>query len=99
MTARPALVKDRVGSRRPIAGPVTEEEVLAAVIELCGNYHAPSTSLITWRLVGGGTVTSAFQSAVRDALQQLRARGQLSCVVHRGTHRWSATRDRPQPPT
>jgi hypothetical protein len=85
--------------RRPTARPVSEADVLAAVIELSGDYHAPSTSLITWRLASDSTITSAFQSAVRDALQHLRARGQLSCVAHRGTHRWSATRDSRQPPT
>lgn len=88
----------RAGIRRrsqPVR-PVTRE-VLAAVIELSERYYAPSTSLITWRLARGGTVTAAFQSAVRDALQRLRADGQLSCVTHRGTQRWSATGDTERP--
>jgi hypothetical protein len=75
--------------RRPAPRTVSEQEVLAAVVELSRRYHAPSTSLITWRLARHGTVTSAFQSVVRDTLQHLRASGQLSCVTHRGTHRWS----------
>lgn len=74
------------------ARAVGDEDVLIAVIELSERYRAPSTSLITWRLARGGTVTGAFQSAVRDALQRLRARGQLSCITHRGTQRWSAPR-------
>jgi hypothetical protein len=69
---------------------VADEEVLAAVIELSNDCRGPSTSLITWQLAGGLTVTSAFQSGVRDALQRLRAGGELSCVIHRGTHRWGA---------
>lgn len=67
-----------------------DEEVLAAVVELTQRYHAPSTTLITWQLAGGGSVTGAFQSAVRDALQRLHAGGRLSCVVHRGTSHWTA---------
>lgn len=78
---------------RQQASAVGDEAVLAAVIELSEHYRAPSTSLITWRLARGGTVTGAFQSAVRDALQHLRARGQLSCITHRGTQRWSATHE------
>jgi hypothetical protein len=83
--------------RRPAPRTVSEQEVLAAVVELSRRYHAPSTSLITWQLARHGTVTSAFQSAVRDTLQHLRASGQLSCVMHRGTHRWSASSDRHRP--
>jgi hypothetical protein len=82
--------------RHPVRA-ASDAEVLAAVIELSGSYRAPSTSLITWRLARGATITGAFQSAVRDALQHLRARGQLSCVVHRGTQRWSATRESDPP--
>jgi hypothetical protein len=93
--AQPSAANPR---RRRIARPVSEADVLAAVIELSSDYHAPSTSLIIWRLAGDGTVTSAFQSAVRDALERLRVHGRLSCVVHRGTHHWSATRDSRQPP-
>jgi hypothetical protein len=81
---------------RPAPRTVSEHEVLTAVVDLSRRYHAPSTSLITWQLARDGTVTSAFQSAVRDRLQHLRASGQLSCVTHRGTHRWSATIDRHQ---
>lgn len=81
--------------RRP-ARPVADDEVLVAVIELAEHYYGPSTSLITWRLAHGATVTGAFQRAVRDALQRLRARGQLSCVTHRGTQRWSPTRESEQ---
>jgi hypothetical protein len=68
---------------------VTSDEVMAAVLDLCGRYHAPSTSLITARLAPGGRVTGALQSSVREALEQLYAGGRLLCVVHRGTHRWS----------
>jgi hypothetical protein len=75
--------------RRPTPRTISEPEVLAAVVELSRRYHAPSTSLITWRLARDGTVTSAFQSAVRDTLQHLRSSGELSCVTYRGTHRWS----------
>jgi hypothetical protein len=77
--------------RRPSASP-TDEEVLAAVIELGSRFRAPSTSLISWRLAPNGTVTSSVQTAVRSALQRLHARGEVSCVSHRGTHHWSATR-------
>jgi hypothetical protein len=76
--------------RRPAA--LTDEEVLTAVIELGSRYRAPSTSLISSRLAPNGTVTSALQTGVRSALQRLHARGEVSCVSHRGTHHWSATR-------
>jgi hypothetical protein len=72
----------------------SDEDVLAAVIELSARYRAPSTSLITWWLVRDSRVTGAFQSTVRSALQRLRAQGHVSCVMHRGTQRWSATRRR-----
>jgi hypothetical protein len=78
--------------------PVADEDVLAAVIELSNHYHGPSASLITWRLAGDGRVTSAFQSAVRASLQRLHARGELSCVMHRGTHRWGAVPDSERSP-
>jgi hypothetical protein len=73
--------------------PVADDEVLAAVVELSDRRHGPSTSLITRRLAGDRTVTSGFQSAVRNSLQRLRARGELSCVMHLGTHRWGAVRE------
>jgi hypothetical protein len=81
--SRPAVI--RGGAPRP----VSPEDVLAAVVELCGRYHAPSTSLITARLAPEGRVTGVFQSAVKEALEQLYAGGRLLCVVHRGTDRWS----------
>lgn len=84
--------------RHPAARPVSQEEVLAAVVQLSTRYHAPSTSLIIWRLARGATVTATFQSGIRDALQHLRASGRLSCVIHRGTHRWSATPEIDQRP-
>jgi hypothetical protein len=49
---------------------LADEDVLAAVIELSDRFHGPSASLITWRLAGDRTVTSGFQSAVRDSLQR-----------------------------
>ena len=68
---------------------VSDVEVKAAVIELCGAYRAPSTSLIISELAGGdGAVTGAFQSAVRQSLERLRSQGELACVLHRGIHRW-----------
>jgi hypothetical protein len=76
---------------------LADEEVLAAVVELSNHYHGPSTSLITWQLAGGDVATSAFQTSVRNALQRLRAGGQLSCVMHRGTHRWGAAPDGERP--
>lgn len=77
----------------PPAAPdaLTDEQVLAAVIELGSRYRAPSTSLISSRLAPNGTVTSALQSGVRAALQRLHAGGRVSCVSHRGTHHWSAS--------
>jgi hypothetical protein len=81
-----------VGARRS-ARPVTDAEVQAALAALCDLYHAPSTSLITWQLAGDARVTARFQSAVRNSLQQLHARGRISCVVHRGTYRWSTLAD------
>jgi hypothetical protein len=81
----------QAGNPRHTTPSVSQEEVLAAVVELVARYHSPSTSLITSRLARGGTVTASFQAGVRDALQQLRASGQLSCVTHRGIERWSVT--------
>jgi hypothetical protein len=78
-----------VTRQRAPARPVSPDDVLAAVVELARRYHAPSTSLIVWRLAPRGTASSAFQSAVREALEHLYARGRLLRVVHRGTHRWS----------
>jgi hypothetical protein len=81
-----------VGRHAGPAGPtraVSPDDVMAAVLDLAGRYHAPSTSLIVWRLAPRGTVSSGFQSAVRDALEHLYAGGRLLRVVHRGTHRWS----------
>lgn len=83
--------------RRP-ARAVSDEEVLTAVIELSSRYHAPSTSLIAWRLARGGMVTAAFQGAVRGALQRLRVGEQLSCITHRGTQHWSPIGDDEPPP-
>lgn len=68
---------------------VTDEDVLAAVIDLWRSYRAPSTSLIIGRLAGGRSVGGAFQSAVRDSLERLHAHGDLSRVTHRGTSRWT----------
>jgi hypothetical protein len=87
----PAGLRDR-GVRSPRARlAVTDEEVLAAVVELSRRYRAPSTSLVTWQLgLRGGTAGGAFQSTVRDALHRLQASGRLACVEHRGTHHWTA---------
>jgi hypothetical protein len=76
-------------SWRHAAQIVDDEQVLAAVLELSAAYRAPSTSLVTWRLADGASVTARFQSAVRDSLHRLQTKGELSCIVHRGTHRWS----------
>jgi hypothetical protein len=78
--------------QRRESASLTDEEVLAAVIELGSRFRAPSTSLISWRLAPNGTVTRTLQTAVRSSLQRLHARGDVSCVSHRGTHHWSATR-------
>jgi hypothetical protein len=73
------------GTRHPGPAPaVTVDDVLAAVVDLARRYHAPSTSLIVWRLASG-----AFQSSVREALEDLYAGGRLLRAVHRGTHRWT----------
>jgi hypothetical protein len=89
-----------VGTYVPVFGGggagavVADDEVLAAVVELSHRYRAPSTSLVMWQLsVRAGTVSSAFQSAVRDALHRLQASGRVACVTHRGTHHWTALRD------
>jgi hypothetical protein len=79
-------------AQRRRSSTLTDAEVLAAVVELGSRYRAPSTSLISSRLAPNGTVTSALQTGVRSALQRLHARGEVSCVAHRGTHHWSATR-------
>lgn len=76
---------------------ITDERVLAAVVKLAGRFRAPSTSLITWQLADSATVSPGFQSAVRAALERLRAGGQLSCVTHRGTCRWSPAGERERP--
>lgn len=68
---------------------VSSDEVLAAVIELSARYHAPGTSLITRHLASDRPVSGALQTAVHDVLRHLEADGRVSCVVHRGTHRWS----------
>lgn len=75
------------------ANHVTDEQVLAAVIELWRSYRAPSTSLIISQLACGRTVGGGFQSAVRGSLERLLARGDLSCVIHRGTSRWTPRPD------
>jgi hypothetical protein len=68
---------------------VSPDDVMATVLDLADPYHPPSTSLIVWRLAPGGSASSAFESAVREALEHLCASGRLLRVVHRGTHRWS----------
>jgi hypothetical protein len=90
---RPAQTWAASARGRRTARSVSEQEVLDVVVELSEQFRAPSTSVITWRLAGGGAVNSAFQSAIRDALEHLHARGELTSVTHRGTHRWSVTRD------
>jgi hypothetical protein len=75
-----------------LPGAVSPDDVMAAVIDLAGRYYAPSTSLIIWRLAPSGTCSSAFQAAVREALEHLYAAGRLLRVVHRGTHRWTPAR-------
>lgn len=75
--------------RRMRSGPVTDEAVLEQTRRLTDAYRSPSTALVVAALVGDdGVATASLQSAVRDALERLRVRGELVCVSHRGQHRW-----------
>jgi hypothetical protein len=94
---RPAREPMAAARHRRAARSPSHDDVFAAVVDLSGRYHAPSTSLIASRLAPSGTVTGAFQSSVRDALEHLRAGGRLLCVVHRGTHRWTPALGRERP--
>lgn len=72
---------------------ITDEQVLATVVELWRSYRAPSTSLIISRLAGCRSIDPGLQSGVRDSLERLRAHGALACVNHRGTSRWTPRAD------